>query len=264
MSQLYKKIGNYNLVKNGELFGLTDSEGEVLLPCEYDSIFCEGGGFIITKNSKSGYIKFQEEISPHDEYEAVFGYPEKYAKQFLPCIYDRVEPTRNGLVLYSMTSEPYYSEKRAWFDFQSGKLYENLHFMRNHREYDEFLDMNKGSQMPHLKKAGVDFYVYIPFDLSVSILYEIPLYKDSARYFVCSEELSEEEAVEKGWGYEYFFMIVLPDSYTFTEPKAKLKEIFDDFPRIITTWEEMARKDKEHKEYKKGKKKNGKHKTGNL
>jgi len=264
MSQLYKKIGNYNLVKNGELFGLTDSEGEALLPCEYDSIFCEGGGFIITKNSKSGYVKFQEEIPPHDKDETVFGYPEKYAKLYLPCVYDRIQPTRNGLVLYSMTSESYCSEKRAWLDYKSEKLYENLYFMRNHGEFDEFLDTNREAEMPHLKRAGEDYCVYIPFDLSVSILYEIPIYKDGARYFVCAEELPEEEAEQKGWGYEYFFMVVLPDSYTFTEPKAKLKEIFDDFPRIITTWEELARKDKEHKEYMKGKKKNGKHKTRNI
>ena len=51
MSQLYKKIGNYNLMKNGEYFGISDTEGEVLLLCEYDSVFYEGGGFIITKNS---------------------------------------------------------------------------------------------------------------------------------------------------------------------------------------------------------------------
>ena len=264
MSEFYKKIGNYNLMKNGEYFGISDTEGEVLLPCEYDSIFYEGGGFIITKNSKSGYVKFEEKIPPHDKDETVFGYPEKYAKLYLPCVYDRIQPTRNGLVLYSMTSEAYTSEKRAWFDYKSEKLYENLYFMRNHREYDEFLNMNKGSQMPHLKKAGEDFYVYIPFDLSVSILYEIPLYKDGAHYFVCSEELPEEEAEEKGWGYEYFFMIVLPDSYTFTEPKANLKEIFNDFPRIIATWEKQAKTEKEHKEYMEGKKKNGKHKTGNI
>ena len=264
MNEIYKKLGNNNLIKNDEYFGISDNEGEFLLPFEYDSIFYEGGGFIITKNSKSGYIKFNEKIPPHDEYEAVLGYPDKNAKQFLPCIYDRIEPTRNGLVLYSMTSDPCHSEKRAWFDFQSGKLYENLHFMRNHGEFDEFLDMDKGSQMPHLKKAGEDFYVYIPFDLSVSILYEISLYNDGAHYFVCSEELPEKEAERKGWGYEYFFMIVLPGSYTFTEPKNNLKEIFDDFPRIIAAWEKEAQKEKEHKEYMKGKKKNGKHKTGSI
>ena len=69
------------------------------------------------------------------------------------------------------------------------------------------------------------------------------------------DELPEEEAERKGWGYEYFFMIVLPGSYTFTEPKTDLKEIFDDFPRIIATWEKEAQKEKEHKEYMKGKKK---------
>ena len=41
MSQLYKKIENYNLVKNVELFGVTDRLWEQLLPCEYDSIFYE-------------------------------------------------------------------------------------------------------------------------------------------------------------------------------------------------------------------------------
>ena len=264
MSQLYKRIGNYNLVKNGELFGLTDSEGEVLLPCEYDSIFYEGGGFIITKNSKSGYIRFHEEIPPHDKDETVFGYPEKYAKLYLPCVYDRIQPTRNGLVLYSMTSEAYSSEKRAWLDYKSEKLYENLYFMRNLGDFDEFLDTNREAEMQHLKRAGEDYCVYIPFDLSVNILYEIPLYNDGAHYFVCSEELPEEEAKRKGYGYEYFFMIVLLGSYTFTEPKTDLKEIFNDFPRIIATWEKQAKTEKEHKEYKKGKKKNGKHKTGNI
>ena len=264
MSCIYKKIGSYSLIKRGGCFGLEDGEGNILLPTEYDSIFYGGGGFIITRNSKSGYIKFAEEIPPHVKDEAVLDYPEKSAKRFLPCIYDRIESTRNGLVLYSMTSDPNYSENRAWFDLQSGKLYENLYFMRNHGEFDEFLNMNKGSQMPHLKRAGEEFFVYIPFDLSVSILYEIPIYGSEAHYFVCSEELPEDEAEEKARGYEYFFMIVLTDSYTFTEPKSDLKEIFNDFPRIITTWEKEAQKEKEHKEYMKGKKKNGKHKTGNL
>ena len=59
-------------------------------------------------------------------------------------------------------------------------------------------------------------------------------------------------------------MIVLPGSYTFTEPKTDLKEIFDDFPRIIAAWEKEAQKEKEHTEYMKGKKKNGKHKTGSI
>ena len=252
MNEICKKFGNYNLVKCGEHFGLTENGGETLLQCEYDSIFYDGSGFIITKNSKSGYIKFHEEMPPHDEYEAVFGYPEKCTEQFIPCVYDRIEPKSNGLVLYSMPSEPYHCEKRMWFDFKSGKLHENLHFMRNHGEFDEFLDMHKGSQMPHLKKAGEDFYVHIPFDLAVSILYEIPIYNDGAHYFVCSEELPEEEAERKGWGNEYFFMIVLPSSYTFTEPRNNLKEIFNDFPHIITVWEKEAQKEKEHKEHLKG------------
>ena len=126
MGGIYKEIGNYNLVRNCEFFGLTDNEGQVLLPCEYDSIFYEGGGFIITKKSKSGYIRFHEKVPSHDEYETVFGYPEKCAEQFLPCIYDRIEPTRNGLVLYSMTKNKYYGAKREWYDYKSGKIYKNL------------------------------------------------------------------------------------------------------------------------------------------
>ena len=165
MSEIHKELGSCILMKDGAHFGISDTGGELLLPYEYDSIFYEGGGFIITKNSKSGYIKFCEKIPHHNEYEAVPGFPQKGKAQFLPCIYDRIEPTRNGLVLYSMVENKFCSEKRAWFDFQSGKLYENLYFMRNHGEFDEFLDMNKGSQMPHLKKAGEDFYVCIPFDL---------------------------------------------------------------------------------------------------
>ena len=240
MTENYKKIGDCILVKRGERFGLTDKEGKSLLPCEYDSIFYEGGGFVIMKNSRSGYVRIREETVPTG----------KFAQELLPCIYDRIEPSRNGLVLCSMTSDPWHSEKRAWFDFQSEKIYENLHFLRNHGELDEFLDMAKGSQMPHLKRAGEEFYVHIPFDLSVSICYEISL-NGIARYFVCSEELPEENAKRKGYGYEYFFMIVLPESYTFTEPKTDIIALFNDFPRIIVTWEKEAKIEKEHKEYKK-------------
>ncbi len=255
MCKIYKKIGNFNLVQKDGAFGLTNSLGELILPCEYDSIFCESGGFIITKNSKSGYIKFREKIPPHGENETVFGYPEKLAEQYLPCIYDRVEPTVNGLVLYSMTSDPYSSEKRAWFDLRSAKLYENLYFLRNHGRFDEFLDSSKGGQMPHLKHAGENFYVYIPFDLTVHILYEIPLYSEDVHYFLCSEELPENEANKKGYGYEYFFMIVLSDSYTFTAPKLSSEEAFDVFPSVIAFWEKQARAEKEHKEYMKEKSK---------
>jgi len=74
MSSIYKRIGNYVLVEKQGLFGLSGKEGEMLLPCEYDSIFHEGGGFIITKNSKSGYIKFREQTQPHSHDEAVRGY----------------------------------------------------------------------------------------------------------------------------------------------------------------------------------------------
>ena len=264
MCKIYKKIGNFNLVQKDGAFGLKSNLGELILPCEYDSIFYESGGFIITKNSKSGYIKFREKISPHSENETVFGYPEKLAEQYLPCIYDRIEPTANGLVLYSMTSDPCSSEKRAWFDLKSAKLYENLYFLRNHGIFDEFLDTDKGSQMPHLKHAGENFYVYIPFDLTVHILYEIPLYSEDVHYFLCSEELPEEEANKKGYGYEYFFMIVLSDSYTFTAPKLSIKEAFKDFSSVIAFWEKQARTEKEHKEYMKGQKQNGKHNAGNI
>ena len=264
MHTVYKKIGNYNLVKCGAHFGLTDSEGETLLPCEYDSIFYAGGGFIITKNSKSGYIRFREGIPPHDEYEAVFGYPENMAEQFLPCIYDRIEPTRNGLVLYSMTGNEYFGEKRAWYDYRSSKVYKNLHFLRNYGPLDKFLDTENPQENSKLKEAGEEKYIGFPFNISAEILYESPLYTNSAHYFVCSEELSDEEADRKGWGNEYFFLIVLPDSYTFTEPKSDIKEIFDDFPQLIATWEKEAKKETEHKKYKKEKKENGKHKTGNI
>ncbi len=253
MSKIYKKIGNYNLIKRGELLGLSDRVGDVLLPCEYDSVFYEGGGFIITKNSKSGYIKFHEIIPPHDEYETVFGHPQKSTKQFLPCIYDRIEPTRNGLVLYYMTSDVHKSEKRTWFDYESGKLYENLHFMRNHGVFDKFLDTDIPEQNAKLKKAGEETYINLPFNVLGNILYEIPLYSGGAHYFVCCEELTDDEAETKGHICEYFFLIILPYSYTFTEPKPEMVLIFEDFPALVSFWDNEAKKEKEHKEYMKGK-----------
>lgn len=262
MSKIYKKIGSYNLIKNGERFGLASSDGEPLLPCEYDSIFYESGGFIITKNSKSGYIRFHEEIPPHDEYEAVFGHPEKSAEQFLPCIYDRIEPTRNGLVLYSMTKNKYYGAKREWYDYKSSKIYKNLHFMHNYGELDKFLDTDNPKENSKLKKSGEDKYIGFPFNLSGEILYEVSLYNGGARYFVCSEDLSDEEAELKGHICEYFFLIILPYTYTFTEPKPEIALIFEDFPRLVSIWDNEAKKEKEHNEYKKERKSdNGKHKT---
>ncbi len=264
MSEIYKKIGNYILLKKGEHFGICDNEGDILLPCEYDSIFYEVGGFIITKNSKSGYIKFQEEIPPHDAYEAISGYPQKSAKQFLPCIYDRIEPTRNGLVLYSMTKNKHYGAKREWYDYKSSKIYKNLHFLRNYGEFDKFLDTDNPNENSKLKKSGEDKYITFPFNTSAEILYEVSLYNGGARYFVCSEELSEEEAERKGYICEYFFLIILPHTHTFTEQKAEIASIFEDFPRLASFWDNEAKKEKEHKEYMKGKIKNGKRNAENI
>lgn len=259
MSEIYKKIGNYNLVKYAELFGLTDSEGEQLLPCEYDSIFYERGGFIVTKNSKSGYVKFEEKIPPHDEDEAVLGYPEKTVERYIPCMYDRIEPTRNGLVLYSMTKNECYGAKREWYDHKLGKVYKNLHFLRNYGEFDKFLDMKNPKDNAKLKKEGEERYISFPYNISAEILYEVSLYDGGARYFVCSEELSDEEAERKGHILEYFFLIILPSTYTFSEPKCKIDELFEDFPRIVSLWNEEAKKEKEYM-----REKNGKHKTGNI
>ena len=265
MGGIYKEIGNYNLVRNCDFFGLTDNEGQELLPCEYDSIFYEGGGFIITKKSKSGYIKFHEKVPSHDEYETVFGYPEKCAEQFLPCIYDRIEPTRNGLVLYSMTKNKYYGAKREWYDYKSGKIYKNLHFLRNYGEFDKFLDTDNPEENSKLKKSGEDKYIGFPFNISGEILYEVSLYNGGARYFVCSEDLSDEEIELKGHICEYFFLIILPNTYTFTEPKPEIALIFEDFPRLVSIWDNEAKKEKEHNEYKKERKTDSdKHKARNL
>lgn len=262
MIEKYKKIGNYNLVRKGGLFGLTDSEGEQIMPCEYDSVFYEGGGFVLTRNSKSGYVKFQEETPPHGADEVVIGYPAKCAEQYLPCVYDRIEPTRNGLILYSMTGNEFFSAKREWFDFEEGKVYRNLHFLRNYGEFDKFLDTDKPTDNSKLKKAGKESYISLPFNMSGEILYEVSLYNGGARYFVCVEELTDEEAERKGHICEYFFLIVLPHTYTFTEPKAEIALIFEDFPRLVSFWDNEAKKEKEHN--KEMESQNGKHKTGNI
>lgn len=245
--ELYKKIKGYNLVKEGCHFGLSNTLGKPLLPTEYDSIFYTGVGFIITRESKSGYISFYEGESARDGGGESGTLPEGRVKAFLPCVYDRIEPTRNGLVLYSMTDDPLYTEKKAWFDFKSGELYENLCFMRNHREFDEFLNIDESSHMPLLKRAGEEFYAIMPFGLPISILYEIPIYDGTVRYFLCCEELSEDETECRLGGYEYFFMIILPDSYTFTEPKGSIKEALGDFPRVIAVWERRAEAEAEQK-----------------
>ena len=225
MNTVYKKTKNCNLIKDAAYFGIASPEGKLLLPPEYDSIFCEGDGFIVTKNSKSGYVKLCDGS----------------VKELLPCAYDRIEPKRNGLVLYSMTRDPYSSEKRAWFDLSSEKLYENLHFLRNHREFDEFLDTGKGSQMPGLKHAGKELYVTIPFDLSISILFEIPIGGTSAHYFVCTEERDTLD--------EYLLLIVLPTSYTFTEPYPNIMELFARLSETVKLWEKEAAREAEIKSH---------------
>ena len=77
-------------------------------------------------------------------------------------------------------------------------------------------------------------------------MYEIPI-SSKVHYFVCSKELDEREAQKRGYLHEYFFLIVYADSYTFTEPKGDIKEIFDDFPSIISIWEREAHKETEKK-----------------
>lgn len=244
MRKKYKKIGKYILVKEGKYFGISDHKGDILLPCEYDSVFYESGGFIITKKSKSGYIRFHEKVMSRDEYDVVSGYPEKNAELFLPCIYDRIEPTRNGLVLYSMTKNKYYGAKREWYDYKSGKIYKNLHFLRNYGEFDKFLDMDNPKENSKLKKCGEDRYISLPFNISGEILYEVSIYNGGARYFVCSEDLSDEEIELKGHICEYFFLIILPNAYTFTEPKPEIALIFEDFPRIVSIWDKEAKREK--------------------
>ncbi|MBE6537583.1 MAG: hypothetical protein E7673_06495 [Ruminococcaceae bacterium] len=260
MSSIYKRIGNYVLVEKQGLFGLSGKEGEMLLPCEYDSIFHEGGGFIITKNSKSGYIKFREQTQPHSHDEAVRGYPEKCAQEYLPCTYDRIEPTRNGLVLHKMTNDEYYGEKREWYDYKLRKVYKNLRFRRNYGEFDNFIDIENPNDNSILKIAGTEQYFGFPVSISGEILYEVPLYNGGAHYFVCCEELSDDEAERKGYICEYFFLIILSHTYTFSEPKPKLALIFDDFPRIVDFWDREAKKEREHAEHVKSKKENGNHK----
>ena len=255
MNEIYKRIGNYVFIKKNEKFGLTDITGDLLLPCEYDSIFYESGGFVIIKNSKCGYIKFSEEIPPHDEYETVAGFPQKTAESFLPCSYDRIEPTRNGLVLYSMTDDEFSSGKREWYDYKTRKVYKGLHFLQNYGDFDKFIDSENPDQNAKLKIAGEDRYIELPHGTVGHILYEIPLYNGGAHYFVCCEELSDEEAERTGHICEYFFLIVLPHSYTFTEPKPKMISIFEDFPKAVSFWDSEAEKEREHEKQKKKRKK---------
>lgn len=248
MSEIYKRIGNYNLVREGERFGLEGGCGEILLPAEYDSIFYESGGFIITRGSRLGYIKFREELPPHDDCEAPRGYPEGCAEVFIPCIYDRIEPTRNGLVLYSMTNDENRGEGRVWYDHKSGRLHKDLYFLRSYGKYDKLLRVGNPEGNPILKEAGEERYISFPRGISAEILYEVALYNGGAHYFVCSEELSDEEADRLGYICQYFFLIVLPDTYTFTEPRRRIVDLLEELPRLVDFWDDEARKEKEHAE----------------
>lgn len=244
MTETYSKIGNYKIIKKGGQYGILDSNDHMLLQVGYDSIFYEGGGFIITKGSKSGYIRFHEKSDKNDV-NASFELSELEQEIFIPCIYDRIEPKRNGLVLCSMAHGANSSEIRKWFDYKSGKLYDNLYFLKNHGEFDEFLDTDLGAQMPHLKRAGDDFRITVPYDLTVHILYEVKVYTGGAKYFLCSEELSEKEAESLGRGYDYFLLVILESSYTFTEPKPDAVSVFENFPRTVSFWDNETEKERE-------------------
>ena len=242
MKEVYKRACGVEIVKDGGRFGIFRGEEE-LLGCEYDSIFEAGGGFIITKDSRSGFVKFEEKPSED-------GTRREWRECVrVPCVYDRIEPRRNGLVLISMTPDPYLGERRTWLDYHSGRIHENLHFLRNHGVFDEFLDNDAGAQMPHLRRAEDGFCVSVPFGLCVHILYRLPLGDTLAQYFVCAEELSESEAKRKGYGYEYLFTVVLKSTYTFTEGRKSQLELFENLSHTVEYWEREAKRELEMETY---------------
>ena len=52
----------------------------------------------------------------------------------------------------------------------------------------------------------------------------------------------------KGYLYEYFFLIVLPQTYTFSQPRSEISAIFGDFPKIVQFWDNEVKKERELEE----------------
>ena len=118
MKRIYDEKDQYIIVEENGKFGIEDKSGHLLLPLEYDRIIvaCEikdGIGFILCKSGKFGYIEFgkREHL---EEYEngVVLGDPNGCALAFLPCLYERIEVKRNGLVLYQSFFD---GEEMYWF-----------------------------------------------------------------------------------------------------------------------------------------------------
>lgn len=84
---------DYLLINNNK-FGMSDYKGDLIIPCEYDSIKHVGE---ITKNQREGdnYI-----VSKNNKYGIFYSFPAHQNKDVeyrqIPCIYDRIEVIKDG------------------------------------------------------------------------------------------------------------------------------------------------------------------------
>ena len=243
MTEIYRKYGEYCILFDNEKFGLQDNHGNTLLPNEYDSISSTAGGFIIARSARFGFIKFYEETSENDAYNET---PLQVAELFLPCIYNRIEPKENGLVLYKTSVEESLVEEISWFDFLSRKIYNNFIWIQNFNNFDAFLKKGRESLLPFLKKAGEDFYIDPQEDNHdpMEFLYEILYYK-GVNYILCSRETLVKKSTKKEeYVCKYFLMILYDKKYIFTEPEENLYRVFECLAQKICGFENYIRENK--------------------
>ena len=229
--------GNYSeydqqiIVEENGKFGILDKSGHVLMPFKYDNIYVantsrESVGFILCQEGKFGYIAFGgREHLTEDEYGVILGDPNGCALAFLPCIYDRIETTLNGLVLYQNAES---GERRMWYDYKSRTLHRDLYWMQNFGPFDTFLIKGRTSCMPTLKKAGEDEWVKFPEDSGTEPWQEIPLDAVGVRCILCMDEIGDGDCL-----YEYFFLLLYKDGWMPTPAKRSLAQLYAELPAMI-------------------------------
>ena len=246
METFYCEYDQHIIAEEYGKFGILDKSGHVLMPFRYDNIYVanssrESIGFVFCQNSKFGYVAFSKSKDPEiNENGIAWESANGCATAFLPSVYDRIETTQNGLVLYQNTSE---GEIRAWYDYMSRKLHRDLYWIRNFGCFDNFLISGVESSMPTLKKAGEDEWVKFPKSSYAEPWQEIPIDALGVRCILCMEEIptvyAEYDDGEKITddcvvdGYEYFFLLLYKDGWMPTPSKRNLAELYADLPAVM-------------------------------